>query len=360
MNDIDLAVPLMDGPSYDRACSLVPSEYVEAWEWFLGEEQRGGVWTSLPHHTKEDSPQYQYRLRIGSDFFPVTRDSGIFWPGQDRVKQDPNKIFALSVHNSKKSFYTDVPPLYLDDGTWVIKYSVQAPGTVGFRDQNYNRKMLNCMECGVPVGVIFATEVGYKVLGLAFVERFEPENGWFVLHGPVHKGGPDPRFAPDVSYLKHMSVDIEFAGQVATDDEKVRYALRRERLGQQWFRKQLVVAYDGRCAVSDCGVSEALEAAHIENYSGPKSQVASNGILLRRDLHSLFDAHLISFEPVCGEYRLCGSYLLDKTDYASFAGATLRQPNEDQWRPNAVFLEAHRIEFDRSEKKREKAGLLPY
>ena len=127
MNDIDLAVPLMNGPSYDRACSLVPSEYVEAWEWFLGEEQRGGVWTSLPHHTKEDSPQYQYRLRIGSDFFPVTRDSGIFWPGQDRVKQDPNKIFALSVHNSKKSFYTDVPPLYLDDGTWVIKYSVQAP-----------------------------------------------------------------------------------------------------------------------------------------------------------------------------------------------------------------------------------------
>ena len=103
-----------------------------------------------------------------------------------------------------------------------------------------------------------------------------------------------------------------------------------------------------------------MEAAHIENYSGPKSQVASNGILLRRDLHALFDAHLISFEPVCGEYRLCGSYLLDKTDYASFAGATLRQPNERQWRPNTVFLEAHRIEFDRSEKKREKAGLLPY
>lgn len=103
MNDIDLAVTLMDGPSYDRACSLVPSEYVEAWEWFLSEEQRGGVWTSLPHHTKEESPQYQYRLRIGSDLFPVTRDSGIFWPGQDRVKQDPNKTFALSVHNSSSA-----------------------------------------------------------------------------------------------------------------------------------------------------------------------------------------------------------------------------------------------------------------
>lgn len=266
MNDIDLAVPLMDGPSYDRACGLVPSEYVEAWEWFLGEEQRGGVWTSLPHHTKEDSPQYQYRLRIGSDFFPVTRDSGIFWPGQDRVKQDPDKIFALSVHNSKKSFYTDVPPLYLDDGTWVIKYSVQAPGTVGFRDQNYNRKMLNCMECGVPVGVIFATEVGYKVLGLAFVERFEPENGWFVLHGPVHKGGPDPRFAPDMSYLKRMPVDIEFAGQGATDDEKVRYALRRERLGSNGSASSSLLPMT---AVARCrtAASAKLSRLHISRIT---------------------------------------------------------------------------------------------
>lgn len=360
MSDIDLAVPLVDGLSYDRACSLVPSEYVKAWEWFLKEEERGAIWPSLPHRTKEDSPQYRHRLRINSELFPVTRDSGIFWPGQDWVSQDPKKTFALSVHNSKKGLYTDVPPLHLDDGTWVIKYSIQASGVVGFRDQDYNRKMLNCMECGVPVGVLFATHTGYKVLGLAFVERFEPENGWFVLHGPVHKGGPDPRFVPDMAYLKHVPADMEFAGHNATDDEKVRYALRRERWGQQWFRKQLVAAYDGRCAVSGCGVTEALEAAHIENYSGPKSQIASNGILLRRDFHSLFDAHLISFEPVCGEYRLCRSYLLDKTEYAAFAGAVLREPAEYRWRPNTMFLEAHRIEFDRSEKKRDKAGLLPY
>ena len=87
------------------------------------------------------------------------------------------------------------------------------------KKEEQQKQGARCMECGVPVGVIFATEVGYKVLGLAFVERFEPENGWFVLHGPVHKGGPDPRFASDMSYLKHMPVDIEFAGQGATDDE---------------------------------------------------------------------------------------------------------------------------------------------
>lgn len=88
--------------------------------------------------------------------------------------------------------------------------------------------MINCMECGVPVGVFFVTSAGCKVLGLAFVERYEPENSWFVLHGPVHKGGPDACFFPDMSYMKDAPVTAEFSGAPASDDEKVRYALRRE------------------------------------------------------------------------------------------------------------------------------------
>ena len=333
MDGIASSVPLIARPSFDRACSFVPSEYVQAWEWFLREEQRGGLWDKLPHRTNADSPQYQHRLTIDSELFPVSRDSGIFWPGRGRVKHPREKTFALSVHNSKRGAYPDVPPLYLEDGTWVLKYSSQSASVENWRDQDYNQKMINCMECGVPVGVFFATSAGYKVLGLAFVERYEPENGWFVLHGPVHKGGPD---------------------------EKVRYALRRERIGQQRFRNQLFEAYTGRCAVSGCSVDEALEAAHIENYSGPKSQVVSNGILLRRDLHSLFDAHLISFELVRGDYQLCGSYLLEHTGYASLAGSVLHEPDEHRLRPNARFLEAHRAEFDFSESRRHAEAVAPY
>lgn len=158
--------------------------------------------------------------------------------------------------------------------------------------------------------------------------------------------------------MKDAPVTAEFSGAPASDDEKVRYALRRERIGQQRFRTELFEAYTGRCAVSGCSVNEALEAAHIENYSGPKSQVVSNGILLRRDLHSLFDAHLISFELVRGDYQLCGSYLLQHTDYAAFAGSVLREPDEHRLRPNARFLEAHRAEFDFSESRRRRKPLL--
>ena len=218
----------------------------------------------------------------------------------------------------------------------MLKYSSQSASVENWRDQRYNQKMINCMECGVPVGVFFATGAGYKVLGLAFVERYEPENSWFVLHGPVHKGGPDARFFLDMSYMKDAPVLAEFSGTDADDEDNARYALRRERIGQQRFRNQLFEAYTGRCAVSGCNVDEALEAAHIENYSGPKSQAASNGILLRRDLHSLFNAHLISFELIRGDYQLCGPYLLQHTDYATFAGSVLREPDEHHLRPDAA------------------------
>lgn len=57
MDGIPSSVPLITLPSFDRACSLVPSEYVLAWEWFLREEQRGEIWKNLPHHTKADDPQ---------------------------------------------------------------------------------------------------------------------------------------------------------------------------------------------------------------------------------------------------------------------------------------------------------------
>lgn len=109
MDGIASGVTLIARPSFDRACSFVPSEYVQAWEWFLREEQRGGLWDKLPHRTNADSPQYPLRLTIDSELFPVSRDSGIFWPGRGRVKHPREKTFALSVHNSKRGAYPDVP-----------------------------------------------------------------------------------------------------------------------------------------------------------------------------------------------------------------------------------------------------------
>ena len=69
------------------------------------------------------------------------------------------------------------------------------------------------------------------------------------------------------------------------------------RLGQGRFRDMLLSAYGGKCAVTGCSIPEVLEAAHIIPYSGDPSDHVCNGLLLRSDIHMLFDAHLIAIDP---------------------------------------------------------------
>ena len=124
MVDLMSPVSLAERPSYDAACKLVPPEYLIAWDWFLREEQRAAHWRNLPHRTRKDDPQFPYRPQE----FPITRDSGIFSIGLEHLSNKPKIDFALSVHNSKRSAYIDVPPLYLNDGTWLLKYSAHVRG----------------------------------------------------------------------------------------------------------------------------------------------------------------------------------------------------------------------------------------
>ena len=82
----------------------------------------------------------------------------------------------------------------------------------------------------------------------------------------------------------------DFAG-VAED--QARYgepALIRPRLGQGGFRILVTDTYRRRCAVTGERTLPALDAAHIRPFADGGAHEASNGILLRRDIHGLFDA----------------------------------------------------------------------
>lgn len=70
-----------------------------------------------------------------------------------------------------------------------------------------------------------------------------------------------------------------------------------ERRGQAAFRNKLIAAYQGICAISGCNVLSVLEAAHITPYLGPATNDPSNGLLLRADLHILWDVGLIAINP---------------------------------------------------------------
>jgi len=72
----------------------------------------------------------------------------------------------------------------------------------------------------------------------------------------------------------------------------------RLRRGQATFRNSLIGRYDGRCVITGCSVLGVLEAAHIRPYRGPRDNHPANGVLLRSDLHTLFDLNRIAIDPV--------------------------------------------------------------
>jgi putative restriction endonuclease len=69
------------------------------------------------------------------------------------------------------------------------------------------------------------------------------------------------------------------------------------RLGQGAFRVLVTDIYNRRCAVTQERTLPALEAAHIRPYGDGGEHVARNGLLLRRDIHSLFDAGYVTVTP---------------------------------------------------------------
>lgn len=84
----------------------------------------------------------------------------------------------------------------------------------------------------------------------------------------------------------------------SVDDARSRViaAIVRRR-GQRSFREALLKAYSGACAITGCTIPAILEAAHVHPYKGDHTNVVNNGLLLRADVHTLFDLGLIAIEP---------------------------------------------------------------
>lgn len=122
------------------------------------------------------------------------------------------------------------------------------------------------------------------------------------------------------------------------------YAMRSiaQRQGQQAFRSRLVGAYGRQCAVTGTTAVAVLEAAHIARYLGPQSNRTDNGLLLRADIHTLFDLHQLTVTP---DYVVRVDPRLADT-YDEFDGVELGLPEEPSEHPVPELLAAHNAECD--------------
>lgn len=71
----------------------------------------------------------------------------------------------------------------------------------------------------------------------------------------------------------------------------------RARVGQANFRAALVARYGNRCAITGSQPREALDAAHLCSYATHGTHDVQGGLMLRKDIHRLFDAGLICINP---------------------------------------------------------------
>jgi HNH endonuclease len=112
-----------------------------------------------------------------------------------------------------------------------------------------------------------------------------------------------------------------------------------QRQGQRDFRARLLEAYGSRCAVTGTDVPVVLQAAHIEPYDGMPTNVVSNGLLLRADLHDLFDQGLVWVDD---NLKISVDESLRETEYGKFHGRRLRLPSDVADHPNLKRLAKHR------------------
>jgi putative restriction endonuclease len=115
------------------------------------------------------------------------------------------------------------------------------------------------------------------------------------------------------------------------------------RLGQGSFRVLVTDVYQRRCAITREKTLPALEAAHIKPFSEAGPHRVDNGLLLRSDVHRLFDA---GYATVTTDQRFVVSKRIKEEfdngeEYQAFHGRRIWVPPSPPFQPSPEFLSWH-------------------
>jgi len=139
---------------------------------------------------------------------------------------------------------------------------------------------------------------------------------------------------------------LTFEPDLRTEEEKARYGketLIKPRLGQGIFKIVVTDAYRRTCAITQERVLPVLEAAHIKPYadSGPHDVI--NGVLLRSDMHKLFDRGYLTITPklhIEVSHRIKEEFENGEY-YFTFHGNQIHPPQSLIERPSQEYLIWH-------------------
>ena len=243
--------------------------------------------------------------------------------------------------------YADEEVVRRSDGSWAFPYFQENANPADCDKEATNRGLMQCMQDGVPVGALLQVKpkpgVEYIILGLATVTDWK--DGYFILEGfsadgRIRATRDQADAAHDRTLASSISPIVENFDPTNVGDFRERQiaeVIRRR--GQAKFRAALIAAYNGKCAITRCDAVEALEAAHISPYKGAHTDHPQNGLLLRADIHTLFDLGLFTIDPM--KMTVIISDQLNGTAYAELAGRKLANAARSSLMPNREALMQH-------------------
>ena len=130
------------------------------------------------------------------------------------------------------------------------------------------------------------------------------------------------RFLDSIGAVERENLDKASASTDAYIASGHKVAITRVRTGQAAFRQELLKTYGSQCAFTGPAPKHTLDAAHLYSYALLGRHHDEGGLLLRKDLHRLFDLGLIAINP--SSLRLDLAPQVSSYDqYASLQGAKL-------------------------------------
>lgn len=273
-----------------------------------------------------------------------------FWQPSARrapVTLAPGAPFLFKLHAAQGGFivgggfvarYSKVP-IYLAWEAFESKNGAASQDEMLTRIQHYRKEPI----------IVSHDEIGCMILSRPF---FLPRESWVrppedwapnIVQGKTYSDA-DPVGAR--VWREVQAATARIAAHVVAEDRYGVPSLVAPRLGQGEFRIAVTDAYDRRCAMTAERTLPALDAAHIIPYAQQGEHRLDNGLLLRKDLHALFDAGYLGIGSdmrVEVSRRIRVDYENGR-DYYALAGRPLRLPTDPLARPNPAFLEWHASE----------------
>lgn len=282
----------------------------------------------------------------------LVSEGGIFDVGLDSlgpklfsvIRADRSVCVRLTPELIGENWPSKWPPLLSEDAFQIFRRSVSALFHTPAEANLDGRQPANAPTITIRIGIDDLQLTGFLSALDTLLEQVSAES---TPHPPATKA-PLPQETEFRSDLSRLQAEESNSDETEMDSRQRALRSLVQRQGQGKFRKDLLSAYGERCAVTGFDAPSALEAAHIDGYLGVRSNSVSNGILLRADIHTLFDLGLIAFEVQAGgpptvllHPNLAGS------SYEELRGRSLRIPDAASLQPDP----------ERLNRQRERSGL---